>query len=416
MTIIIDTRNDAIDKANGATTNAFFEPSPLDASKLVVNLAKELKPIPPPESLVFGETKTDHMLIVHYDPAKNGWSAPEIKPYGPLSIDPASSCLQYCPNVFEGMKAYIGPQGEARLFRPQMNMERLVRSAARVALPNFDETALLALIKCLVTVDKRWIPTKPGYSLYIRPTIIGTRTNLGVRFSDSATLYVIMSPSGPYFKNGLHPISLLAISDAVRAWPGGTGSHKLGLNYAPAFLPQIDAIKKGYDQILWLLETESEDTKKKDYRITEVGAMNVFLVTKRDDGDLDLTTPPLDGTILPGVTRLSTLNLADAHTRGEICFPNVPPTLKIHTHEKRITISHLRSLWSEGKVLEFFGVGTAAILAPVQKIGWEGEDMVFPEGQEKGGLGMIGKAILETITSIQTGQLKFKDWSVICSA
>lgn len=125
-----------------------------------------------------------------------------------------------------------------------------------------------------------WFPALLAYQYRHTTTVL----DLGVRFSDSATLYVILSPSGPYFKNGLHPISLLAISDAVRAWPGGTGSHKLGLNYAPAFLPQIDAIKKGYDQILWLLETESEDTKEKDYRITEVGAMNVFVVTKRDDG------------------------------------------------------------------------------------------------------------------------------------
>lgn len=164
----------------------------------------------------------------------------------------------------------------------------------------------MTLIKRLVLIEKRWIPTKPGYSLYIRPTIIGTRSSesfdpprvstnplntyetpdLGVRYSDTATLFVILSPTGPYFKNGLHPISLLAMSENVRAWPGGTGSHKLGLNYAPAFLPQIDATAQGYDQVLWLLEVDSQSGEKgeKELRITEVGAMNVFVVAKRADG------------------------------------------------------------------------------------------------------------------------------------
>lgn len=388
-------------------------PAELDAEKLIVNLVDKPKPIPAPETLVFGETKTDHMLVVHFDPV-NGWTVPEIKPYGPLSIDPSSSCLQYCPNVFEGMKAYIGLDGEARLFRPEKNMQRLARSAARVALPKFDQDVLLTLIKRLILVDKRWIPTKPGYSLYIRPTIIGTRSSLGVRHSDTATLFVILSPTGPYFKNGLHPISLLAVSNTVRAWPGGTGSHKLGLNYAPAFMPQIDAASKGYDQILWLLETDCQNGENgKELRITEVGAMNVFVVVKRDDTHLDLITPPLDGTILPGVTRASTLALADAHTSGNVTLPGVPSALKIYTHEQPLTMSQLSSLHSEGKIVEFFGVGTAAIIAPVDRIGWNGGDLLFTQ-ESKDGLGLIGRGVFELITSIQTGRTKFEDWSVSC--
>jgi len=258
---------------DGLNGEAKPNPSELDISRLVLNLAKELKPIPPPESLVFGETKTDNMLISHYDPV-NGWSAPEIKPYGPLSIDPASSCLQYATNIFEGMKAYLGADGKVRLFRPYKNMERLARSAARVALPKFDQDALLMLIKRLVLIEKRWVPTKPGYSLYIRPTMIGTRSGLGVRYSETATLYVMVSPTGPYFKNGLHPISLLAISETARTWPGGTGSYKLALNYTPGFVPQIDAAAQGYDQVLWLLESDSQvdENGKKELKITEVGA------------------------------------------------------------------------------------------------------------------------------------------------
>ncbi|KXN80742.1 Branched-chain-amino-acid aminotransferase, mitochondrial [Leucoagaricus sp. SymC.cos] len=410
--------NTPLDVANGTTTSEEppkpYTPAELDASKLVINLVDKPRPIPAPETLIFGETKTDHMLVVHYDPIK-GWSAPEIKPYGPLSIDPASSCLQYCSNVFEGMKAYIGPDGEARLFRPEKNMERLAQSTARVALPPFNQDALLTLIKRLVVVDKRWIPTKSGYSLYIRPTIIGTRTSLGLRYSDSATLFVILSPSGPYFKSGLHPISLLAVSEKVRAWPGGTGAHKLGANYAPSFQPQIDATSKGYDQILWLLEADcqSGEKRKKELRITEVGAMNVFVVIKRDDGNLDLFTPPLDGTILPGVTRASTLALADAHTTGDTTLPGVPANLKIHTHEQPITMDMLSSLHSEGRILEFFIVGTAAILVPVDRIGWNGEDLKLSLVSDDG-LGMVGRGILQMVTSVQTGRIEFENWSVRC--
>lgn len=233
------------------------------------------------------------MLIVSFDP-ESGWSAPEIKPYGPLSLDPASSCLQYCTNVFEGMKvscgpiripynrthalpqAYLGPDGEPRLFRPDKNMDRLASSVERVALPPFNTAALLALIKRLILTDKRWIPTPQGYSLYIRPTVIGTRSALGVAASDHATLYVILSPSGPYFKSTKNSLDILAVGETVRSWPGGTGGHKLGLNYAPSFLPQRIAAKQGYDQILWLLGEEK--------KITEAGAMNFFAVVQRPDG------------------------------------------------------------------------------------------------------------------------------------
>ncbi|KAJ3508550.1 hypothetical protein NLJ89_g5698 [Agrocybe chaxingu] len=245
--------------ANG-TAHAEVTPAELDASKLAINLAEALKPLPAPESLKFGETKTDHMLVVHYDPV-HGWGAPEIKPYGPLILDPMSSCFQYCPNVFEGMKAYLGPNGEPRLFRPTLNMERLVRSADRVALPPFDHNQLLILIKRLIQVDSRWIPSLPGYSLYIRPTIIGTRPALGVTASDSACIFVVLSPAGPYFSAGAKGISLLAVGESVRSWPGGTGGHKLGLNYAPGFQPQRIAAKQGYDQILWLLGDDERVTE-----------------------------------------------------------------------------------------------------------------------------------------------------------
>lgn len=341
------------------------------------------------------------MLIVNYDP-EHGWGTPEIKPYAPLVLDPMSSCFQYCPNVFEGMKAYLGPDGEPRLFRPQKNMERLARSAERVALPPFDGDALLVLIKRLVEIEKRWIPNKPGYSLYLRPTMIGTRPALGVAASDAACLYVVVTPTGPYFKSKARGISLLAVSESVRAWPGGTGGHKLGLNYAPGFAPQREAAKKGYEQILWLFGD----------RITEVGAMNVFAIVKRADGALDAFTPPLDGTILPGVTRSSVLSLLDAHTKGKSLLPGVPASQKIYTHEIPITMSEIKVWSDEGKLLEIFGVGTAVAVAPVGRIGYQGwdEEVVLP--QHDGGLGPVGKGLFDHLMDIQSGKVDFEGWSV----
>ncbi|KAH9487398.1 Branched-chain-amino-acid aminotransferase, mitochondrial [Psilocybe cubensis] len=390
---------DHTQKTNGAAPHH----AELDASKLVVTLASELKPIPDPETLVFGQTQTDHMLVVNYDPI-TGWGIPEIKPYGPLSLDPMSSCFHYCPNVFEGMKAYTGANGEARLFRPDKNMARLARSAERVALPPFDTKAVLELIKKLVEVDARWIPTIPGYSLYIRPTIIGTRAALGVAASDSACLYVILTPAGPYFRGTAKGIPLLAVGESVRSWPGGTGGHKLGLNYAPGFLPQRIAAKQGYEQILWLLGD--------DEKITEVGAMNFFVAVQREDGDVDLITPALDGTILPGITRESTLALADAHTSSKITLPGVPATKKIFTHERPVTMAELAKHVDAGRVLECFGVGTAVLVAPVGRIGWKGRDLVLPVYE--GGLGPIGKGLEQTILAIQTGRQEFEGWSVPC--
>ncbi|KAI0651334.1 branched-chain amino acid aminotransferase II [Trametes meyenii] len=344
---------------------------------------------------------TDHMIAVSYDPVQ-GWSAPEIKPYGPLALDPASSCFQYATNVFEGMKAYVGPNGEPRLFRPDKNMARMEMSAGRVALPPFDTNELLKLIKRLVAIEKRWIPTQKGHSLYLRPTIIGTRPSLGVAASDSAVLYVICSPTGPYFRNGARPVSLLAVSETVRAWPGGTGGYKLALNYAPTFKPQQYATKLGYDQCLWLLgET-----------ITEAGAMNFFVVVRRDDDHLDVFTPPLNGTILPGVTRDSVLALAAAHT-AHTTLPSVPPTTRIHVVERELTISDLIQWSAEGRLLEAFAVGTAVVVVAVGRIGYEGKDIVLPT--HEGALGPVGRSLYERITEIQEGKFEWEDWSVVCA-
>jgi branched-chain amino acid aminotransferase len=183
---------------------------------------------------------------------RSGWEAPQIKPYGKLQLDPSSVVFHYGIECFEGMKAYKDKQGRIRLFRPDMNMNRFLKSCKRLALPSFDRAQLLECIKGLLTVDQRWIPDQHGYSLYLRPTAIGTQESLGVGPSNRAMIFVIASPVGPYYKTGFNAVSLYASNRYVRAWPGGTGDCKIGGNYAPGILPQIEVAKEGYAQNLWL--------------------------------------------------------------------------------------------------------------------------------------------------------------------
>ncbi|KAF9235842.1 aminotransferase [Melanogaster broomeanus] len=373
----VDGHVDTLHKTNG-TTEPDADLSCLDISKLHVTLTESPKALPAPETLRFGATFTDHMAVATFEPS-TGWSDPEIKPHGPLAIEPSSSCLQYCSNVFEGMKT-----AKARLFRPELNIRRLQRSAARLALP---------LIKRLVNIEKRWIPSQQGYSLYIRPTIIGTRVDLGGAASDSSMLYIITSPCGPYFPGGLRPVSLLAIGENVRAWPGGTGDHKVGGNYSPGFLPQRVAAKTRI--------------RADDKRVTEAGGMNFFVVVKRDDGDgHDLITAPLDGTILPGVTRASCLTLASDPAFKEAA------SLNLHPIERKYTMDDLFQWSSQGKLVEALCVGTAAIVAAVNKIGYEGKDIKLPDYEA--GLGPVGMALREKLLAIQEGRDEYEGWSVVC--
>ncbi|KAH0838812.1 aminotransferase [Lanmaoa asiatica] len=378
-------------------------------TKLTVKLTDTPKPLPDLKALSFGVNFSDHMAVASFHPA-SGWSPPEIKPYAPLMLDPASSCFQYCASVFEGMKAYIGPDGKARLFRPDMNMRRLERSVARLALPPIDGDAVLDLIKRLVQTEKRWIPTLPGYSLYLRPTVIGTRPALGTAASDHSLLYILASPSGSWFKR---PMCLLAVSDVVRAWPGGTGGHKFGGNYAPGFLPQREAAAQGYDQVLWLFG--------KDNQVTEAGAMNVFVVLKRASGDgLDIITPSLDGTILPGVTRASCLALASDPEFYASISPSSSTTdtstgTTLHPVERTFTMADLERWYADGILLEFLCVGTAAIVAAVHQIGYEGRDIHMPTyPSDPSGLGPVGRALRDRISAVQEGKEEYEDWGVVC--
>lgn len=197
------------------------------------------KPLPPLDELRFGQTFTDHMFMTRHV-AGRGWEAPEIVPFGAIPLHPAAQVLHYGVSCFEGMKAFMGVDGRGRLFRPDMNMQRLQRSARRLLLADFDTQELLECLKALLRVDVRWLPDRLGYSMYIRPYMFSTGHNLGVARSSECALNIIMSPVGPYFKTGLRPVTLFLDEHHVRAWPGGVGQYKIGGNYAPTLLPQVE--------------------------------------------------------------------------------------------------------------------------------------------------------------------------------
>ncbi|KAG8816965.1 hypothetical protein FRC17_000117, partial [Serendipita sp. 399] len=235
----------------------------------------------------------------------------------------------------------------------------------------FDGNALLDCIKTLIRLDAHWIPQEAGHSLYIRPTLIGTQKAIGVNPPSEALLFVICSPVGPYYPTGFKPVSLMATTEYIRAAPGGTGGFKLGANYAPGVVPQKEAAKLGYSQNLWLLGPE--------HYLTEVGTMNMFLALQNDDGSTELVTPPLDDVILPGVTRDSVLVLAREHASGKARISGLPE--KLIVSERPITMKEVKEKADNGKLIEIFGTGTAAIICPVERIGYLGKDIIVPTGE-----------------------------------
>jgi len=329
------------------------------------------------------------MLEIDWEKSK-GWTAPRIVPYHNLSISPAASSLHYALQCFEGMKAYLDDSNRIRLFRPERNMARLNDSMQRLDFPGFDGEQLINCLKKLCIIDKDWIPKGFGYSLYIRPTAISTYGALGVAAAPQVKLYVITSPVGPYYPSGFKPVKLLADPKYVRAWPGGTGGSKVGSNYGPTIRPQREAAAKGFAQILWLFGP--------NYEVTEVGTMNQFFFWRTPTGKKELITTPLDGTILPGVTRDSVLSLA----RGWKEFDVV---------ERPYTISEVIKAAEEGRLLEAFGAGTAAIVSPVEGFSFRDKYYQCPI-DPKLGCGPLAKRLVDTLMNIQYGKVPH-NWSVV---
>ncbi|KAL8851271.1 MAG: hypothetical protein Q9221_003801 [Calogaya cf. arnoldii] len=364
----------------------------IDPNALSITKTTTPKELVPPEELVFGRTFTDHMLSIEWT-ASEGWLPPRITPYQNLSLDPATCVFHYAFECFEGMKAYKTPKGDLRLFRPDRNMRRLNRSAERIALPTVDGEAFTDLISQFVRMEERFVPTTRGYSLYLRPTLIGTQRTLGVGPPGSALLYLIASPVGPYYPTGFKAISLAATSSAVRAWPGGVGDRKLGANYAPCIVPQLEAAKRGYHQNLWLFG--------EDEIVTEVGTMNFFVcLREKGTGKKMMWTAPLDGTILEGVVRESVLELAREKLGAE----------GWGVEEKNYTMRDLAEAADEGRLIEAFGTGTAAVVSPVRSINWRGRDVdcgLKPDEE----VGEITNRMKEWIEGIQYGDVEHP-WSV----
>ncbi|MCF8146318.1 MAG: branched-chain amino acid aminotransferase [Deltaproteobacteria bacterium] len=343
--------------------------------EITVNQAEEheRRTKPTDESnLGFGDIVTDHMFKMDWIPEK-GWHNPRIEPYGPLSIDPAAMVLHYGQEVFEGLKAYRGANDGIYLFRPTENFKRLNRSAKRLVMPEVDVDLAMEALKQLLKVDRDWIPKSGGTSLYIRPTMIATEPHLGVRPANAYLFYIIIGPVGAYYKEGLNPVKIHVEDYFVRAAIGGTGEAKTSGNYAASLLAAEEAKKKGFTQVLWL------DAAERKY-VEEVGTMNMFFLI-----DDELITAPLNGSILPGVTRDSVIQIVKEWG--------------IRLSERSLTIDEVIAAARNATLKEAFGTGTAAVISPVGQITYKGEDFIVAGGK----MGELSRRLYDEIVAIQYG-------------
>lgn len=337
----------------------------------------ELKPLFADSSkLGFGRVFTDHMFTMYFRKDAGGWVDPKIGPYQNLSLAPSTIVFHYAQEIFEGTKAFVGPDNGIRLFRPERNIQRMNNSARRLCMPTVPDDLFMQAIVELVNVEKRWIPREPGTALYIRPTLMGIDPFLGVRASNDYLFFIILSPVGPYYPQGFNPIPLYVCHEYVRAAKGGIGEAKAGANYAASLLAGELARQRGCSQVLWL------DPLERKY-VEEVGAMNMFFVLN----GTTVVTPPLSGSILPGVTRASVLELA--------------PTLGFQVEERRIALDEVLSGIKDGVVTEIFGAGTAAVISPVGRLVDASEEYVINDNQ----VGPVARKLYDTLTGIQRGSL-----------
>lgn len=347
----------------------------MKTDNIQILLAETKKEIPDPEGLIFGRAFTDHMFVMDYAD-EVGWHDPRIVPYAPLQLDPAAIVFHYGQTVFEGLKAYLTKSGDVQLFRPDKNIQRLNKSCERLCMPQVDEEFLLTALKQLIATEKAWVPGAEGTSLYIRPFVIATEPYLGVSPSHKYKLLIILSPVGAYYKEGINPVKILVENEYVRAVAGGTGEAKTAGNYAAGLKAQEVAEEMGYSQVLWL------DGVQRKY-IEEVGSMNIFF---KIDGEV--VTPALNGSILPGITRDSIIEL--------LKYWDVPVS------ERKISVEELYAAHQEGKLEEVFGTGTAAVISPVGELSWQNEKIVVNQGKT----GPLAKKLYDTLTGIQYGTIE----------
>lgn len=329
---------------------------------------------PPTADYGFCQVFANRMFTQRYSPNR-GWHDGKIEPYGPLPLDPATASLHYAQSIFEGMKAYRRADGRINLFRPWDNMRRFNNSARRMAMPAVDEEEHLAAICKLIEIEAEWVPRQDDASLYIRPVMIALDHTLGVRASATYLHFVIISPVGPYFAEGFNPVPVYITDSYVRAVRGGVGEAKTGGNYAASLHAGEEARSKGYSQVLWL------DAVERRY-IEEVGAMNICFVY---DGKR-IVTPSLTGSILPGVTRRSVIELG-RHLGYEVA-------------EEMIAVDEMLADVRSGRITEVFGCGTAAVIAPVSKFGYRDEEIVINGGHA----GPVAHDLFDHLVDIQYGR------------
>lgn len=347
--------------------------------EIKVELTKTPKVKPATEKLAFGNFFSDHMFIMDYQEGK-GWHDARIVPYSSMSYEPAIMVFHYGQAIFEGLKAYKA-KGEIVMFRPDENFKRLNNSCDALCIPKIDEAFAVEALKKLVDIDRDWVPDAPDTSLYIRPFIIATEPHIGVHPASNYQFMIITGPVGAYYKEGLNPVKIFVESHYVRAVKGGLGEAKASANYAASLKAQQMAAKKGYTQVLWL------DGVERKY-VEEVGTMNVmFKIAGK------IVTAPLDGSILPGITRDSCLKILKS--------------FGYEIEERKLSIQELIEASKKGILEEAWGTGTAAVITPIGELYYQGFTMKINNFE----VGEVTKKLFEHLKSIQFGEFKYLDWS-----
>ncbi len=337
-----------------------------------------------PDELVFGKTFTEHVLEMDYDSAKGGWQDAVIKKHSDISLSPAALVFHYGQAIFEGLKAYKQIDGKISLFRPTKNLERMNRSAEKVCMPQIDIDFVMEGLIELIKLDQDWIPTKPGHSLYIRPVMFATDAMLGVKPGERYKFLILLSPVGPYYPEGFKPVPIMVTDKYVRAVRGGVGDCKTAGNYAASLYAQREAKKLGYTQVLYLDALQQKN-------IEEVGTMNMFVHFKDE-----VATPRLSGTILPGITRMSVLEILK--------------DWGYNVNERDIALDEIIESYNNNNLLELFGTGTAAGISSISQLKYGNTELKFSDEHA----GELGTKLYEALTAIQYGKAEDKyNWNVI---
>ncbi len=323
---------------------------------------------------MFGGSFSDHMFTQVHD-LERGWHDAEIRPFENFSLSPAAAVLHYSQEIFEGLKAYRRKDGGINLFRPDANAKRFNRSARRMVMPEVDLEFHVEAMKQLVALDRAWVPSDDGSSLYIRPAMIATSPKLGLGAAASYLHFVIVGPAGPYYPEGFNPVSVYVSDEMRRAVKGGVGDAKTGGNYSASLFVSEEAARKGYTQVLWLDAIEGRF-------VEEVGAMNICFVYENSL----IKTPTLSGSILPGITRDSLLQLA--------------PTLGYPIEEARLDIHQVLADIESGRITEVFGCGTAAVISPVGRLAMDNKEYAINGGET----GPVAKRLFDELTGLQHGE------------